>query len=177
MAEPADSTLGVDDPRPSIERAKMILTELAGAAQSAVWSVVDAQRARAAAQVGGVAAAARAAARSFERSQAPAAARCTDAGASQIEALAQTIRARHWADLAADVEGAARRRPALFVAGAVALGFLAGRLLSAGPRRTEPAPQTGARAAEDTVAAAVASASGNGGIADWPPAAPARELL
>ena len=176
MAEQTDSTPGVDEAQPGIERAKTILTEFACAARSAALSVVDEHRTRAAAQVGGVAAAARAAARSFERSQSPVVAGYADCAARQIEGFADTIRQRRWAQLAADVDEVARRRPALFVAGAVALGFLAGRFLSAASRRTEPPAPPAARAAEGTVVAAVASAAGNGRLADWPRPSAAREL-
>ncbi len=176
MAEPTNSTPSVDDPRPSVERVKMILTELADAAQAAALSVVDQQRARVAAQIGGVAEAVHAAARSLERSRSPAA-EYADCGARQIEAVADAIRARHWAGLVADVEDVARRQPTLFVAGAVALGFLAGRFWAA-LRRTEPlaSPVTVAKDQENTVAAAVSSASGNGRLVGWPPPAEPREL-
>jgi hypothetical protein len=175
MAEPTHSTSGVDDAQPSIERAKMILTELACAAQTAALSVVDEQKSRAAVQVGGVAEAVRAAARSLERSQSPVAAGYVDSAAHQIEVFADAIRERNWAQLAADVEEMARRRPAAFVAGAVALGFLAGRFLSAAARSAERSPRAAARATESAVAAAVSSAAGNGELANWPPPE-AREL-
>lgn len=176
MAEPTDSTRGVDHAQPSMERAKMILTELACATQSAALSAVDEQKARAAAQVSGVAAAVRAAAHSLELSQQSAAADYVDSAARQIEALADRIRERRWAELAADLEEMAGRRPALFVAGAVAVGFLAGRFLSAASRRGEGSPATVVRATESTVAAAVSSASGNGELANWPPVSEARDF-
>jgi hypothetical protein len=174
MAEATPSTPGVDA-QPSIARAKMILTELACAAQAAALSAVDEQRTRAAAQVAGAAEAVRSAARSFERSQSPTAARYADCAARQIEALAEAVRARHWTELAVDVEQAARRRPVLFVAGAVALGFIAGRFWAAS-RRIEPSAASVARATETTVAAAVSSATGNGRLTDWPPPSQAQEL-
>jgi hypothetical protein len=176
MAEPTDPTRGVDHAQPSMERAKMILTELACATQSAALTAVDEQKARAAAQVSGVAAAVRAAAHSLELSQQSAAADCVGSAARQIEALADTIRERRWAELASDLEEVASRQPALFVAGAVALGFLVGRFLSAGSRRSDSSSIV-ARATESTVAAAVSSASGNGELAHWPPSpSEAREL-
>jgi hypothetical protein len=176
MAEPTDSTRAVDDAQPSIGRAKMILNELACAAQSAALSVVDEQKARAAAQVGGIAAAVRAAAGALERSQSPVAADYVDSAARQVEMFADMLRERRWAEIAADVEEMARRRPALFVAGAVALGFLAGRFVSAAGRGNRLLPRDVGRSTESTVAAAVSSASGNGGLADWPPPTQAREL-
>ncbi len=176
MAEPTDSAVNVGDAQPGMERARMILTELTDAAQSAALSLVDEQKARAAAQVGGVAAAVRAAARSLEGSQSSVAAGYAHCAAREIEAFAATIRERHWAELAADVENVARRQPALFVAGAVAVGFLVGRFLSAASSRPDPSASSAARAAEGAVAAAVSSASGNGELADWLPPSEAREL-
>jgi hypothetical protein len=175
MAEPTDSR-SIENAQPNIERAKMILTELACAAQSAALTAVDEQKARTAAQIGGIAEAMRAAARSLERGQSPVAADYADSAARQIETFAEAIRDRRWAELAADLEETARQRPALFVAGAVALGFLAGRFLSAAGGRNAPSQRALSRATEGTVAAAVSSSSGNGGITNWPPAADAREL-
>lgn len=176
MAEPTQSTTGIDDAQPSTERAKMILTELANAAQSAAMSVVDEQKARTAAQIGGVAGALRASAGAFDRSQNPLAAHYAETAAAQVEAFAVSIRNRPWAELVADLEQTARRRPAAFVAGAVALGFILGRFLSAASRQEPPAPAFAARAAEGTVAAAVASGTGNGELIGWQAAEGEREL-
>lgn len=177
MAEPTDLKLGVDDAQPNIERAKMILTELADAAQSAALSIVDEQKARAAARVESVAEAVRAAARSLERSQNRDAAACIDFVAHQIDAVADTIRSRHWAELIADIEDVARRQPTVFVAGAVAVGLIAGRFWTALRRRELSASTaTVAKATENTIAAAVSSASGNGQVINWPPPSEAREL-
>jgi len=174
MAEPTDPTPGVDAAPPSIERAKMILAELASAAQSAVVAVADQQKARAATQVGVAAEAVRAAARSFECSQSPAAAEYADCAARQIEAVAETIRVRHWCEIAADVASVARRSPGLFVASAVALGFVLGRFWTAASCRSEPSSQVFAPAAESSVAAG--ESSGNGKAADWPPRSQAGDL-
>ena len=104
MAEPTELTVSVGDAQPGIERARMILTELTDAAQSAALSLVGEQKTRAAAQVGGVAAAVRAAARSLEGSQSSVAAGYAHCAAREIEAFAATIRERHWDELAADVK-------------------------------------------------------------------------
>jgi hypothetical protein len=175
MADPTRSTSSVDNAQPSIERTKMILTELADAAQSAALSVVDEQRARAAAKLGGVAAAARAAARSLEQSDSQAAARYIHSVAGQIEAVADTVRTRDWAGLLADLDNVANRQPTMFVAGAMALGFLAGRFISA-LTRGQPDPGMPPARVETNVTAAVSSASGNGELVDWPPPSQSREL-
>jgi hypothetical protein len=176
MAEPTDSTAGAADARPGLERARIVLAELACAARSVAISFAYEQRACAAAEVGGLAEAVRAAARSLEHSHSPVAAGYADCTAAQIEAVAAVIRQRRWGEIAADVTDVARRQPALFVAGAVALGVLAGRFWTAS-QRSEPASQAAAsRAAESAVTAAIASAAGNGKLADWRPAPETREI-
>lgn len=175
MAGPTESTRDGDEAQPSMGRAKMILNELADAAQSAALSVVDEQRARASAQVGNIAEAVRAAGRSLEQSQSPAVAECVNSTARQVEAVADAIRSRDWSGLVSDVEYLARRSPTMFIAGAVALGFIAGRFLAA-LREPEPSEAAMRRATENTVSAAVSSASGNGQLVDWPPPSEPREL-
>ena len=175
MAGPTESTRNGDIAQPNMGRAKMILTELADAAQSAALSVVDEQRARAAAQVGSIAEAVRAAGRSLERSQSAGAAEYIHSTAREIDAVADAIRFRHWSGLVSDVEAMAHRSPTMFVAGAVALGFIVGRFLAA-LREPEPSQDVARRATENTVSAAVSSASGNGQLVGWPPRSEAREL-
>jgi|SRR5579884_2530779 hypothetical protein len=50
--------------------------------------------------------------------------------AGQIEGFAGTLRERRSADILADAEGLARRQPALFLLGAVAIGFVIGFMLT-----------------------------------------------
>jgi hypothetical protein len=154
----------------------MIVNEIASAAQSAALSVADQQMARAAQQVGVVAEALHAAARTFEQSQSPIAAEYANSAARQVEGFVKTIGGRHWTEIAADLEEMARHRPARFVSGAVLLGFIAGRLLTATPRRSEPSDRRALKATEGSVKAAVASGTGNDEMADWPPATQAPEL-
>jgi hypothetical protein len=167
MAERTDSTIGASDSRPSRQRAKAILAELADAAMSAALSAVTQHKEHHAQQVATLAEAARAAARSLERSQSPMAARYSDRTADQIDEFSRSLRESSWVDLLGDVEASAHRHPALFVVGAVAAGFLAGRFLSvsAPPEKARPATAAGAPPADEAIAAAVSSAAGNGGLA------------
>lgn len=165
MAEGTDSTSGAGDSRPGLERAKGILAELADAASSAALSAVNQQRERGVQQVGGVAEAARAAARSLDHSQSPMAARYADRAAEQIEEFARSLGECSWVDLLGDVESVARRRPTLFVLGAVAAGFLAGRFLSVATPREKARRATARGSPDEAVAAAVSSAAGNGALA------------
>ncbi|HUC09169.1 MAG TPA: hypothetical protein VL985_01945 [Stellaceae bacterium] len=176
MAEPTDSTVKFGDAQPGIERAKMIVNEIASAAQTAALSLVDEQKTRAAEQVNAVAEALRAAGRTFEQSHSPIAAEYVNSAARQVEAFVNTLRSRHWTEIAADLEEIARHRPVRFIAGAVVFGFVVGRLLTAAPRRHQPSYEDGLKPTEGTVKAAVASASGNGELTDRPLTSQAREL-
>jgi hypothetical protein len=76
----------------------------------------------------------------------PIVSRCADQAAVQLERLADTLRHRELADLVDGAEGLARRQPALFIAGAVAAGFVAARLLT-GPSPAARRPRASAAAA------------------------------
>ena len=54
--------------------------------------------------------------------------------ADRIDHLSDRMRERSWHELVADFEDGARRRPDLFFAGALAAGFLLGRVMAAPPR-------------------------------------------
>ena len=76
--------------------------------------------------------------------ESPTVSRCADQAAVQLERFSDTLRQRDLADLLAGAEGLARRQPALFIAGAVAAGFVMTRLVAAPSsparhRRGEPA--------------------------------------
>ncbi|HEV2100725.1 MAG TPA: hypothetical protein VGR45_17600 [Stellaceae bacterium] len=167
MTKPTDSMLNDGDTRSGLDRACALVTELADAVRSAALCAAGEQVRRGARQVGGVAEAVRAAARSLDRSESPTAARYADQTAERIERFSRSLHQQRWSEIIDDVEDVARRRPALFVLGAVTVGFLAGRLLS------DPSPQDHAPRArsvtalrpEEAVKAAVASASGNGVLA------------
>jgi hypothetical protein len=167
MAERTDSTIGAGDSRPKRQRAKAILAELVDAAMSAALSAVSQHTQRHAQQVGALAEAARAAARSLERSQSPMASRYADRTADQIDVFSHSLRESSWVDLLGDVEAVARRHPGLFVAGAVAAGFMAGRFLSVAPppEETRGATAMGAPSPDEAIEAAVSSAAGNGALA------------
>ena len=90
------------------------------------------------------------------------------------DSFVDSIRRRHWTEIAADLEELARDHPARFIAGAVLCGFIVGRLLAA-PRRVERFDQNSSRPAEGAVTAAVASASKDG-LAGGPLPSEVREL-
>jgi hypothetical protein len=170
MAEQTDS-----QPKFGSERAKMIVKELADAVQSAALSLVDEQKARAAAQVSHFAEALEAAGRSFEQSQSPVAAEYLCSAARQVGELVEALRRRRWTAIVADLEDIARHQPIQFIAGAAVLGFLVGRLVTAAPTAAaERSNLDSSRPAEGTVTAAVASGSGK--LSDATLASEAREV-
>jgi hypothetical protein len=94
----------------------------------------------------------------------PTVSRCADQAAMQLERLADTLRQRELGDLVDGAEGLARRQPALFIAGAVAAGFVATRLF-AGPSPVARRPRGGSagdgeRSSHDGPHAAAAPQSG-----------------
>lgn len=156
-----------------IERARGIVIELIEASWSAAQAGADEQKQRAADEVANVGEAVRQAAQSLARSGNPNMAQYTAEAADQIDRLAQTVRERGWQEIVGDVEGFARREPALFVALSVAAGFLAGRFLWAPVRRPTPAPgepaaEAAGAASPPSVSEAPAAASGDGEAAAAP---------
>jgi hypothetical protein len=95
-----------------------------------------------AAAVHGFAQTLRQTAATLERDAKPAAAQYADQAAVQIDRLSARVRDQRWQDMVAQLQGFARRQPQLFLTGAVAAGFVVGRLL-AQPSAEPPAPRVG----------------------------------
>jgi hypothetical protein len=110
--------------------AATVVGELIDATRAAIAAVADEQKERAADRIAAVSEAVRHAGQSLDPAATPIIAGYLSQTAGQIDAVADTIRDRSWSELAADAADFARRQPALFLAATVALGFLAGRLLS-----------------------------------------------
>ncbi|HZB92942.1 MAG TPA: hypothetical protein VE397_15955 [Stellaceae bacterium] len=98
--------------------------------REAAQSMLDEQKIRVADAVHGLADAFRRAADTLEQEQNRTVARYADQAAAQIDRLSASVRARDVADLLAEAEDFARRQPSLFFAGAVAAGFVIGRLIA-----------------------------------------------
>jgi hypothetical protein len=120
------------------EGARSVLVEFLEAVRSAAYSILDEQKARAAKEVGDIAEAVRASARSLEQSDNPAIARYIERAAERIEHFSGVMRERSWNDILADTEELAQRRPTLFVLGAIGAGFAAGWLASLAEGRRAP---------------------------------------
>ena len=143
-------------------RGGSVVTEFLDAARSAAESLLEEQKRQIADRVSGVARALRGAAHPLDESQNRVVARYLAEAAAQVESLSRNMHERRWSELVADTEDFARRQPTSFVLGAVAAGFVVGRLLwaSTGERRRDAAWPSRSSESALTVTAAVSSASG-----------------
>jgi ElaB/YqjD/DUF883 family membrane-anchored ribosome-binding protein len=139
-----------------------VVTEFLDAARSAAESLLEEQKRQIADRVSGLARALRSAAPPLHESQSHVIAGYIEEAATQVDTLSRTMHERHWGELVADAEDFARRQPAWFVLGAVATGFVLGRLLwtSTGDRRPDGARSSRNSEPARTVTAAVSSGSG-----------------
>jgi len=118
-------------------------TPLRRQARAATLSYLDEQKQRAAGEVTAIADMIRRSAQPNDGTAASALSGCAVGFADQIEDFAASLRERPTAAILADTETLARRQPALFLAGAVAVGFIIGALLASagepgGPQGTQP---------------------------------------
>jgi ElaB/YqjD/DUF883 family membrane-anchored ribosome-binding protein len=126
--------------------------------RDAAASLLDEQKHRMASAVQGVADMLRRTADTLEREDNATAAHYADQAAAQIDRLSQTVRSRALGEMVTDAEVFARRQPALFVAGAVAAGFVIGRLLA------RPADETDRRAGDGAGGEAMAGYAAGSGV-------------
>lgn len=104
--------------------------------QQRVTSRVDEQKNRAAAGLGGIADVVRSAGNEL-RTENEALADYVDMASDQLRRFADHLRERGVADMLDDVNGFARRRPALFIGGAFVLGFSLARFLKSSADRSD----------------------------------------
>ena len=138
-----------------------VVTEFLDAARSAAESLLEEQKRQIAGRVSGIAEALRCGADPLHESQSAVLARYLREAAAQVESVSRRMHERSWSELVADTEAFARRRPMLFVLGAVVTGFAVGRLLwaSAGGHQ-QAARSSPSNEPTRTVTAAVSSGSG-----------------
>lgn len=135
---------------------------LGGEMREAALSLVDDQKARLAETVHGFALAFRRTATALQQEESRIASRCADQAAAQLDRAAAALRERQLAGILSEAEALARRQPALFIAGAVAAGFILSRLLAA-PSAPQPASggdaawREGPRPADEALTAAGAA--------------------
>ncbi len=146
---------------------RSVIEEFVDAARAAAESLLRDQKQQLADRVSGVAEALHGAARSLDQSQNRVIARRVQQAGDQVSSLTRKLQERRWNELIADTEEFAQRQPVWFVLGAVATGFLIGRILSTAiGGESQSSFQTPATARSETtreVTAAISSAPGIGG--------------
>ncbi len=103
--------------------------DLLDEAKNRVRRLVDRQRDRAAGVVGGVAEALRRTAQDLGTEN-QAMSHYGDMAAERLDDVARYLRQTDWSDAVGEVRDFARRQPYWFIGGAIAAGFVAGRVLS-----------------------------------------------
>lgn len=121
-----------------VDQAKETAGRVAGQVQEQATSRLEEQKERAAGGLGSLAEAVRQTGQELRaKEQGAGVAAYADTAAEQIERAASFLRTRDVPQLLDEVEDIAQRQPALFLGGAIALGFLGARfLLSSGDRAT-----------------------------------------
>jgi len=140
--------------------AQNVVTEFVDAARSAAESVLQEQKHQWAERVSGVAEALRSAGHSLDQLQNRVIARYAQRAGDQVDNIARNMRNRGWGELVADTEEFARRQPTWFVLGAVATGFLLGRLMWASSHPSSAIGDSSRGETTRAVTAAVSSGSG-----------------
>ncbi len=106
-------------------------TSLMGDMGRLAEALLDEQKSRISGTGHGIATAFRQAADTLEEGYLSTAAGYADRAAGQIDGWASKLRHQNLSDMVEEVEGFAKREPAIFVVGALAAGFLLGRFLFA----------------------------------------------
>jgi ElaB/YqjD/DUF883 family membrane-anchored ribosome-binding protein len=146
----------------SADRTGTVIADFLDAARSAAESLLEEQKRQVAERVSGVSEALRNAISPLDRSQNPMIARLVEQAANRVGDFSLTLRNSRWNELVADTEDFARRRPTLFVLGAVATGFLVGRFLWTATQGQQRGQGAAARSGETTRAVTAAVSSGTG---------------
>jgi ElaB/YqjD/DUF883 family membrane-anchored ribosome-binding protein len=146
----------------SRDRAGTVIADFLDAARSAADSLLEEQKRQVAERISGVAEALRNAVSPLDRSQNGPMARLVEQGANRVGDFSLTLRNRRWNELVADTQDFAKRQPTLFVLGAVATGFLVGRLLWTATEGQQRGQDAATRSGRTTRAVTAAVSSGTG---------------
>lgn len=113
------------------------LTKSLDEAKEQAKSAFAEQKNQAADRLGGVANALRQTSSQLQTQEGEMLAQYIDDAAGQVEKFSQYLRTKNMNDMFSDVQAMARRQPELFVAGALATGFLVGRFLKSSNAQTQ----------------------------------------
>jgi hypothetical protein len=115
--------------RQVMEQGKQKASELADQAQQQAGSIFDERKTEAANRLDEMASALRQTSHELQNQEDETFARYAEAAAEQVERFSHYLQQRDFGQLMTEAKQMARRQPELFVTGALALGFLAGRFL------------------------------------------------
>ena len=152
QAATALKTTVVDGAHDISDGVKHLAEDVIGQTRKSAESQVASGKERAAESLNGVASALRKTGEHLRAEDQDGFTQYFDQAAQRVDAVSGYIRTRTLPELVTDVEGFARRDPALFVGGALVLGLLGGRFLkSSRPAivRPTPAPATVASASSE----------------------------
>ncbi len=141
----------------AIEDAKQIGTELFAAVRDSATTLFEEQRNRAANEITALSHTLRNSVQSLDQKsgmKGGTVAHYGDEAARQIGDFAERLRDRSWSELTGDIENFGRRWPIAFVAGAIGIGFVAGRFMISSAARS---------GAADTPSSSQARPIGHGG--------------
>jgi hypothetical protein len=122
----------------AIDKTRGVVNQLFGDVRNAAEEMLEERKERAAESVHGVADALRRTAGNL-KGENEAIARYAEQAADTVARFSDTVRGRRLGDMVADLDDFARRQPTLFLIGAVAAGFIAGRFMAASAEREESA--------------------------------------
>lgn len=118
----------------TMEEGRRMAGEMMDQARDQIKSSVITQKDKAADSLGSITEALHVMADSMQRQQHPMLGQCSTSAAEMIDGVTGYLRSRDVDEIVHDVEGYARRNPAVFLGTAFALGFMAARFLkSSGP--------------------------------------------
>lgn len=121
--------------QPPVEQAQQQAGQLTAQAKEQTRSFLDSQRERLADGLDSLAAALRQTSQQFHTQDRDAIAQYTDRAADSVERASSYLRSTDVNEMVSSVEQYARREPALFLGGALALGFLGARFLKSSSSR------------------------------------------
>jgi hypothetical protein len=140
---------GESDPGDVANEARERATEMAGQAQERAGEVMDragrqvnsalaGQKSQAAGSMESIAHAVRQTGQQLREQDQAGIAEYADRAADQMESFSRQLRERDVSDLVGEVESFARRQPALFLGGALLLGFMGARFLKSSGQQAGP---------------------------------------
>lgn len=134
------------------ERMGVLLAEAAEALRNAADAYLDEQKDAAAKRLADISEALKQCARALEASENETMAHYADRAAAQLAEASTSLHERDWRALMQEAERFARREPVLYLAGALAAGFLGGWFLiaSSDRRRSSTEAEPGQKEGEST---------------------------